>query len=156
MGSGGRWDGISNIRGFITKQVELSIQDGRDKDASMNFILAMMFGGKTTKEALALIRDRDCKHLGYNIDIINADELPDFSFMDAWSRSQNGGPVTINIHKAKDVRIKQLESKVYIHNDVKLKLGRDTFKPNWDDIYFKIQKAQDINDLMQIDIDLGK
>src|SRR5262245_31386959 len=73
-------------RGEIERKIELSIAGGRPADAARRFIQAMHWGGCNTQEALAIIRDRDCAHLGRQIELFDVEELPDRWFRNAWRR----------------------------------------------------------------------
>ncbi|WP_339083859.1 hypothetical protein [Hyphomicrobium sp. ghe19] len=48
------------------------------------------------REAIEFIAERDCRHLGTAIAIVDVDEIPtDRTHRNAWRRSANGGPIWI-------------------------------------------------------------
>lgn len=105
MGCGGYWNDYP--RGFMDVQIERQIKDGRDPDAARRFAHAMQFGGCTTAEALEIIRDRDCAHLGTAIELW--DDVPtDRWFRNAWYRSHNGGPICVSLKLAKPLQFKHI------------------------------------------------
>jgi hypothetical protein len=102
MATGGRW--ADKPRGFLDVQIERQIAAGHRPDAAARFARALAFGGVTEREAYEIIRDRDCGHLGTAHELIDASELPDRWFRNAWVRSHNGGPVSISVEKAKPIQ----------------------------------------------------
>ena len=95
MSCGGRWPNAR--RGWLDEQIERAIADGRDPDASARFVRALAFGGLTTAEALAVIRDRDCAHKGAGCELWDIDDIPaDRTYRSAWRRSHNGGPIRLD------------------------------------------------------------
>src|SRR4030067_698152 len=78
-------------RGFIDTQIERQIARGLPPSVAVRFARAMVSGGCTDAEALAIIRDRDCSQ-GIAHELVNPyGYLPDRWFRDAWRRSHNGG-----------------------------------------------------------------
>lgn len=115
MGTGGRWNG--ERRGFLDEQIDRQIAAGHQPDAVRKFCRAIMFGGCTDAEALAVIRDRDCAHLGDMIELYDMDELPsDRWFRDAWRRSSNGGPISIDLEKARPIQWRKIIAAVSQEN----------------------------------------
>lgn len=102
MSCGGAWDEMPP--GFLDLQIERQIADGRIPDAARKFAYAVQFGGCTTKEAIAVIRDRDFGHLGRDFDLTDRSDLPaDRWFRNAWHRTHNGG-VGVDLEKAKPIQ----------------------------------------------------
>ncbi|HVX35426.1 MAG TPA: hypothetical protein VHC71_04315 [Hyphomicrobium sp.] len=65
--------------------------------AAYRYARMMVTGGCTRREAIEIIAERDCGHLGTAIEIVDIDEIPkDRTHRDAWRRSQNGGPIYID------------------------------------------------------------
>lgn len=115
MGSGGRWPHAT--RGWLQQQVERQIAAGHDPDVSYRHVMAMMLGGLTTAEALALIRDRDCAHRGTGIELWDFYDVPsDRWFRDAWRRSPDGGPIRTDLHAAKIIQQRKVVVAVKQHN----------------------------------------
>ena len=114
-GSGGAWDHLPP--GVMHRQIESMISRGVDPDAACRYARAMMFGGATTAEALAIIRDCDCAHLGTAIELWHLDEIPtDRWFRDAWRRSHNGGPILIDLKRARPIQWKKARDAVECEN----------------------------------------
>lgn len=107
MQTGGRWFG--ERRGFIAEQIERNIADGVPADVAMRFCRALAFGGVSEAEAFALIRDRDCR-LGSAHELIDPDSLPDRWFRDAWRRSHNGGPISLDMETCREVQWRHVQS----------------------------------------------
>ena len=56
-----------------------------------------MTGGCSRRQAIEIIAERDCGHLGTAIEIVDIDDLPaDRTYRMAWRRSQNGGEVWLD------------------------------------------------------------
>jgi hypothetical protein len=109
MSCGGFWRGMG--RGFVEAQIERQIAAGRDPDAARRFANAMAFGGCSTQEALAILRDRDCAHKGTGIELWDLADVPtDRWFRDAWRRSHNGGPIDIDLEKARRVQARRIDA----------------------------------------------
>lgn len=112
---GGFWDLMP--RGFIAEQIELQVQGGIPREAATKFALAIGHGGLTYGEALNVMCERDYGHIGINIDIVDASEIPsDRWFRDAWTRSPNGGPIRIDMKKARRVHLRWLQAAVDVEN----------------------------------------
>lgn len=106
MQFGGYWD--DRPRGFVQTQIERQIEGGIAPDHARRFAHAVAFGGCTEAEVYDIIRDRDCARHGTLHELIDASELPDRWFRDAWRRSPNGGPVGVDLDKARNVQWKRL------------------------------------------------
>lgn len=112
---GGIWDHLPP--GVMDRQIASMVRRGVREDAAYRYAKAAMFGGCTTAGALEIIRDRDCAHLGTEIELWDASDVPtDRWFRDAWSRSHNGGPISINLKKAKSVQMQRIGSAVIEEN----------------------------------------
>lgn len=115
MQFGGFWGLMP--QGFIAEQIERQVRGNIPRDAATAFALAVGHGGLTYGEAIATICRRDCGHLGDNIDIVDKSEVPsDRWFRDAWSRSPNGGPISIDMKKARRVQISRVYAAVEAEN----------------------------------------
>jgi len=101
MRCGGYWS--DRPHGFIDRQIERQIAEGRKPDAARRFTHALAFGGCTTSEALEIIRDRDCSHRGTQIELWDVENVPrDRWFRNAW-RQGNGG-IVIDMAAAADIQ----------------------------------------------------
>jgi hypothetical protein len=152
MGNGGWWNLHHNPRGFIDTQIERQIADGRNPDAARRFALAVHFGGKTTAEALSIVRDRDCLHRGYDIAPIEWEELPSTRwFRNAWVRNSNGA-VGVDLEKAKPIHWKHLKQQLLEENGKRGQdlYGLDEIKIPVDAFKSYIKHASSIDELERI------
>lgn len=125
---GGLWDDMP--RGFLDELVRRkscqTLQNGRhiSEDAAWRFVKAMQFGGLTTSEVWEVVRLHDCTRGddGTLHDLIDTADLPDRYFRDAWTRSANGGPIRIDVEKAKHIHWGRLINCVSWENDRRAKL----------------------------------
>ena len=101
MCAGGFW--LRPPRGFVADQIERKIARGMPADAARRLCRALVFGGLTTGEAYAVIRDADC-HLGTAHDLYDVGDLPaDRTYRNAWRRSHNGGPIYLDERKVLEI-----------------------------------------------------
>lgn len=114
MQTGGYWS--DSPRGFIETQIERQIQSGIDIDHARRFAHAVAFGGCTEPEVWGIIRDRDCARHGTLHELISSDDLPDRWFRDAWRRSSNGGPPSVDLEKAKPIQWQKIVAAVSQEN----------------------------------------
>jgi hypothetical protein len=152
MGCGGYW--ADRPLGFIETQIERQIADGRNADAARRFANAIAFGGCTTAEALEIIRDRDCAHLGTAIELWDVDDVPrDRWFRNAWRRSHNGGPISIDLKKAKPIQFTRARSFVEQENkrrSTDLDLWNMPIEVDWPRFREHVLCARDEVDLRKI------
>lgn len=150
MQSGGYWD--DRPRGYIDKQIERQISSGIAPDHARRFARAVAFGGCSEAEAWEIIRDRDCARHGTMHELIDTSELPDRWFRDAWRRSHNGGPPSVDLATARLVQWKLLYSAVLNENNRrKFNLfGRDPVE--FDEMKYEnaIKLARDEEELRRI------
>lgn len=93
-GGGGRWDGFP--RGFLDRQIVKQAEECGEY-AAVRFVRAMQFGGCSTAEAYAIMRDRFCAYLGTGCELWNVEDVPtDRRYRNAWRRSHNGGPIWLD------------------------------------------------------------
>jgi hypothetical protein len=112
---GGLWK--DRPRGFLETQIERQIARGVKPDAARRYANAVQFGGCTTAEAFEIIRDRDCGHLGTAHELWEESEIPqDRWFRDAWRRSHNGGPISIDLKKARPIQFTRIKTAVDLEN----------------------------------------
>jgi len=99
------------VRGVIDRHVEAEIRAGRPEWLAHRYVKALAFGGCTTSGAFEIIRDRDCVPHGTGFEVWRFDDLPqDRWFRNAWQRSHNGGPIAIDMAKARKIQMKRLQS----------------------------------------------
>ncbi len=114
LANGGFWRAHPEI--CVDEQVERSVAQGRYEYAVRRYIRAMDKGGCTTAEAWEIIKDRDCGHLGSGFEVWSIGELPDRWFRDAWRRSANGGPISIDIRAARKIQFQRIGSAIADEN----------------------------------------
>ena len=149
MGCGGLW--ATYPRGYVDSQIERQIEVGHRPDAARAFARALAFGGCTEAEAMAIIRDRDCTHLGTGCELWDAEDLPsDRWFRDAWRRSHNGGPIEINLPRARRIQWDRIKQAVGRRNDERIRLGRKPIIPLWGEIGNAIRHARDEHELRRV------
>ena len=118
LSSGGYWAGHS--RGWLEEQEERQIAAGHFPWAVRAFMRAMQEGGCTTAECYEIIRDRDCGHLGTAHELIDPADIPDRWFRDAWRRSHNGGPIYLDIPKARKIQFIRIKGFMTAENKKRL------------------------------------
>lgn len=114
MQNGGFWN--DKPRGYVQTQIERQIADGIAPDHARRFAHAVAFGGVTEPEVWDIVKDRDCARHGTLHELTDTDELPGRWFRDAWSRSHNGGPPSIDLEKAKPIQWRRLVQAVSQEN----------------------------------------
>lgn len=102
--------------GWVDAWIERRTAEGRKSWAVEKFARAAQRGGCTTAEALAVIRDFDCAHMGTAFELRRHDELPDRWFRNAWRRSHNGGPIMIDMPVAREIQIARIASAIDAEN----------------------------------------
>lgn len=152
LSCGGYWS--DKPRGFAERQIESMIARGVSPDAARNYARAVVLGGCNTQEALAIIRDRDCAHLGRQIELFDIDEIPaDRWFRNAWRRSHNGGPISISLPIAKRIQFAKIKSALNVENKRRegdLDLFDEPLALNWGRIRDQIRGAQDEIELRRV------
>jgi hypothetical protein len=138
-------------RGFCERQIDSQIARGVRPDAAARYVRAMLLGGVTEAEAWGIIRDRDCAHLGEVIEIMDIDDMPaDRWFRSAWTRSHNGGPIRIDLRKARRVQFDRIKAEVSERNRKRIELGRKPLVPAWGEIGNAIRHARDEHELRRV------
>lgn len=122
LACGGFWG--SKPRGWYDHQIESQIARGVKPDAARRYVKAMISGGCSMAEAHAIIRDRDCGHLGSAHELWDSEDLPDRWFRDAWVRGHNGGPIDIDLEKARPLQWNRIWSASLLE------------KPKWNGVAF--------------------
>lgn len=150
MSCGGYWNDYP--RGFVDEQVERQIRDGIDPDHAHRYARAVAFGGCSESEAWSIIRDRDCARFGTHHELIKFSDLPDGWFRDAWSRGHNGGPIFIDMVKARNIQWRKISFAVREENKSReLDLfGRPLISLPKDEYRSLIMRARDEDELKKI------
>ena len=126
LASGGFWG--ARPRGWYDRQVESQVARGVLPDAASRYVRAMITGGCTTAEALAIIRDRDCAHLGTQIELQDASDLP----ADRWFRKARDAVAAANKQRAESF------------------VAQGPIEPDWGTIRQAITNARDEKELRAI------
>lgn len=117
MECGGGWyeddllhkDGTS-ITARMKFELDKKIDHGNASEAASRLVKALAWGGCTTAEALDIIRHNDCAPHGSAFERKTADEIPsDRWFRSAWYRSKDGGPILIDMEKARHIHARKIE-----------------------------------------------
>lgn len=115
MTRGGGWFDFDEkgIERAIKYELDKQINNGRDKRVTERHVKALAFGGMTDAEFFEHIRDRDVAVWGTGCELWHIDDVPkDRWFRNAWRRSANGGPIVIDLEKAKLIQIKKIEQRI--------------------------------------------
>ena len=82
---------------FWIVQFNRMIARGVKPGAAYRYARMMVTGGCSRRDAIEIIAERDCGHLGSAVEIVDVADLPaDRTYREAWRRSLNGGPVWID------------------------------------------------------------
>lgn len=121
---GGMW--TDSDAGFLDRQIAAHAEAGPGESVARQFVMAMQFGGCTTAEAMAIMRDMFCAPIGSAFEIWNPFDLPrDRWFRDAWRRSHNGGPIYIDMKTARKIHMSRITK---LDADLKLPLWREKIR----------------------------
>jgi hypothetical protein len=150
MTTGGWWNEYPH--GYIDVQIERQIKEGIDSDHARRFANAVAFGGVTEGEVWSIIRDRDCARHGKQHELINFSDLPSRTFRNAWSRSHNGGPVGVDIEKARPIHWHRARTLVDIENKKRETAFDQTpiLTPAWESLRTAMKHARDEEELLRI------
>lgn len=148
MSHGGYWR--DRPRGYLWTQIERQIEAGIDPDHAKRFAYALEFGGLTTAEVYEVIRDRDCARHGKDHDLIDPVELPDRWFRDAWTRGHNGGPVWVNLERARIIQRAKIDQAVADENGRRRGLRKRLYKLDELAISAGIKNARDDDELRRV------
>lgn len=149
MSCGGLWN--DRPRGFADRQIASMVKRGVDEDTAHRYVRAVQFGGCTTAEALEIIRDRDCAPHGTAIELWDASEVPtDRWFRDAWRRSHNGGPISVNLKLAKAIQMNHIGDAIFDENMKRQKRAMGPLEWDRDWLRRKIMQVRDEIELRSV------
>jgi hypothetical protein len=152
MGCGGLWDHLPP--GVMDRQIASMVDRGVNEDAAHRYARAVMFGGCTTAEALEIIRDRDCGHLGTAHELWDMEDVPrDRWFRDAWYRSHNGGPISVSLKLAKPIQIRKISFAIKEENERRQAELLAPIEIDTDKLRHRVMSARDEQELRSIWID---
>ena len=98
-------------------QIEDMTSRGIYSDVAERYVRGVLCGGFTDAEAYGLLRDRDTKPEWSGKELWDRSEIPvDRWFRDAWRRSKNGGPIYIDLQRAKPVQFGRIRAAIDIEN----------------------------------------
>ena len=150
-GGGGRWDGYP--RGFLDRQIAKQSEECGEW-AAVRFVRGMQFGGLSSAEAYALIRDRFCGYLGTGHELWNVADIPtDRWFRDAWIRGHNGGPIDVSLRKARVIQFRRITDAVDQENARRrtdINLFDRPIQPDWSEMRDAIRRADDVAELRHV------
>ncbi len=114
-GGGYFHDSSIGMTAAIKYEIEKQINNGRHEKVTHKFVDALAFGGLTDAEFFEIIRDRDCAPWGTAHELWHVDDVPkDRWFRDAWRRSHNGGPIIVDLEKARLIQIERIEQRLSV------------------------------------------
>ena len=138
------------FRGYREYEIEKMINHGHSKRLAVKFVDALDVGGLTDAEYFEIIREHDCAKWGTGFELWDVDDVPtDRWFRNAWHRSANGGPISIDLEKARPIQAAHIDSAVKAANkrtDGVMKfftLQRPMVKVNFRHIANRIKDAKD-------------
>lgn len=143
LSSGGRWGAPE--RGFLERQIAEQAKYGVGEYAAARFVTGMQFGGLSTSEAFAVMRDRFCAPYGTAFDIVAFGDLPDRWFRDAWRRGHNGGPIEVDMPAARSIhfgRITRSIDQEQTRRRHELSMWQNPVEVNLGALADKIEKAE--------------
>jgi hypothetical protein len=108
LANGGYWSACDPA--WLDEQIERQIAAGHREHAVRRYVRAMREGGCTTAEAYDIIRDRDCGHRGTAFVLVDDKEMPERWFRNAWRRSHNGGPISVDLETARQIQFKKIKA----------------------------------------------
>jgi hypothetical protein len=106
----GRSDRDRRIADFVAGGIAESV--------AVRWVSAWLGGGLTDAEAYELVRDKDTKPDWTGMELWDCADVPsDRWFRSAWHRSQNGGPISINLGRAKALQLRRITDAVVKENE---------------------------------------
>lgn len=124
-------------------QIASMVERGIREDVAHKYIKHLLCGGMTDAEAYELIRDRDTNREWSGKELWDCSDIPhDRWFRDAWYRSHNGGPIEIDLSKAKPVQYRRIKSAIV--DDI------DAPEVDLPAIRERIRSARDLRELRSI------
>jgi hypothetical protein len=153
MWYGGFWDEAPE--GFVEEQIDRQVRSGIDPAHAKRFAEAVAFGGKTENEVWEILIERDTSRFGDMPEIVHLSDLPPRDFRDAWRRSSNGGPIWIDLNRAKEIQFERIVIAVDAENRARRRRFEisDPIEPDWNHVRDVIAKAKDETELLKIWID---
>ena len=150
MSCGGFW--ADKPRGYGEVQIERQIARGIKPDAAHRYVKAMLVGGLSTAEAYAVIRDRDCVHLGHSFELLDYSELPVRWFRDAWRPNHNGGPPRVDLDLARPIQWRRLRDAASIENKRRAEAFEEErpLSIDWPQIRSAIKRASNVEALSRV------
>lgn len=148
MCCGGAWAG--EARGFVDEQIERLVAAGTAEPVAVAFCRAMAFGGMTDREALAVISEKDGG--GSGRELWDMSDVPsDRWFRDAWVRSHNGGPIGIDLTRARHVHFRRLSAAAHADGmSAAADLDAKRAQIDMDVMRERIRRSRDVESLRMI------
>jgi hypothetical protein len=90
---------------------------GIRESVAVQWVRSIINGGLTTAEAYELIRDRDTAPEWTGKELWDRADVPrDRWFRNAWYRSHNGGPICVDLGRAKSIQFREIKNAVDCEN----------------------------------------
>lgn len=116
-GAAEAWRGRSDRDQEITNLVA----GGLPESVAVRWVAAWLTGGLTDAEAFELIRDKDTGDDWTGKELWDCSDIPgDRWFRGAWHRSHNGGPISVNLGRAKAIQFRRIKDAVERENERRL------------------------------------
>lgn len=146
-------------RGLLDEMVRrktcADIQKGRPcptSDAAWRLVNGLQYGGLSTPEAWDAIKDHDAARYGRLFDVQRLDEFPDAWWRSAWHRSANGGPIVVDLFKARTSQWERARAAVRAENAKRRDSfdGKRRLKINWEALRTAMRNARDEHELRKV------
>lgn len=97
------------VEAFMAEQVRRLVETGRQMPAALAWVRAHVYGGISRDEARRLFIAICGDPAGKAYEVIDVSELPPSRwFRDAWRRSEDGGPIWIDLDAAREIHAARL------------------------------------------------
>lgn len=95
----------------IDGQIASMVSRGIPEWVAFKYLKHLFCGGLTDAEAHELIRDRDTAPDWTAKELWDCSDVPqDRTYRDAWRRSHNGGPIEIDLSKARTIQLRRVKA----------------------------------------------
>jgi hypothetical protein len=101
--------------GRVDGQINAIVQEGIRESVAVRWVKAVREGGLTDAEAYELIRDRQVKPDWTGHELWESGPQ-DRWFRNAWRRSPNGGPIYVDLSRARPIQFKHIRTAIEVEN----------------------------------------
>lgn len=134
----------------VAREVEKAEQDGRDCDLAREWAEAGEYGGLTNAECWDLFRRWCLPADALAVDLVDASDLPDRWFRNAWGRSHNGGPIVVRLDKARAIQRQKISDAVSAENARRQRLWLPALSLDYGEMALAIDRARDAAELRSV------